>query len=179
MQLHELFEGVSEVQRAQAELTRLKTEYRQLMKSAGSVFQSGVKPEYKDRVSRLKFSMKTAQDRLDHANALPAIIDDQRNAARTLAATRASYTPDQKKQDFSKAVSRGFDVWDDLRDEHGGDEGLDQAIHQAAIAQTEDGKYKLDVDQLAQTFGVPTRSMYKRLESPQLFKTAAMMPKNQ
>lgn len=169
---------VSDVSRAEAKLASAKNELKMIMRHAGSVFQSGIKPEYKSRVDKAKAAVATAVSELEHAKAVPDIAASMHKGQSEVAANQAAYTPEVKKREFGAAISKGFDDWGILRKQYGGDEGLNDAIHNAAIKQTEDATYPLDVAQLAQAFGVPARSMYKRLEQPELFKTSMLMPKN-
>lgn len=185
MLLQQIFEretskssSASAVSRAEAKLASAKDELKMIMRHAGSVFQSGIKPEYKSRVDKAKAAVATAVSELSHAKAIPDIAASMHKGQSEVAATQAAYTPEVKKRDFGAAISKGFDDWGLLRTRFNGDEGLNDAIHDAAIEQTEDATYPLDVAQLAQAFGVPARSMYKRLEQPELFKTSMLMPKN-
>lgn len=179
MRLQQLFEkGDPDVARLEMKIQRLKAEMRDLMQSAGSVFQSGIRPEYRHLVDKKRREIQVASDELAHARQRPGIEAALRAAQASTAAAQSSVTPDQKRKQFGQSISKGFDDWASLRKQHGGDEGLDKAIHQAALRQTEDGTYDLSVEQLAQEFGVPVRSMYRRLEEPTLFSTSMLMPKN-
>lgn len=185
MLLQQIFEGgaaartpASDVSRAEAKLDAAKQELKMIMRNAGSVFQSGIKPEYKSRVDKAKAAVAAAVADLDHAKAIPDIAASLHKGQSEVASNQAAHTPEVKKREFGAAISKGFDDWNLLRKQYGGDRGLNDVIHAAALKQTEDATYPLDVAQLAQSFGVPARSMYKRLEQPELFQTSMLMPKN-
>jgi hypothetical protein len=178
MKLLQLNEKMDETTRVEMKISRLRSELKEIMKKAGSVFQSGIKPEYKNLVDKKKREIAVATEELEAAKNKPGIEAELHAANKAAAEKAAAITPEDKAKQFSDSVKKGFDDWSDMRTKHGGDAGLNLAIHAAAKKQTDDSKYDLNVEQLAKEFGVPGRSMYKRLETTAMHKTAMMMPKN-
>ena len=162
---------ISKLQDAKARLKLIKTQ-------AASGNQSGIAPQYRDRIDQVQREIAVLQQEYQQSLKTPDIILQQRTAQADVANTIANRTPEELKAAFSQSISSGMAEWAKLRDQLGGDEGLDAAIIKAAKSQTQSGQYELDVDQLATEFNVPTRSMYKRLERVELAPAAMLMPKN-
>lgn len=176
--LYEEFEGNVAAQRASKRVRELNQAHKQLMSRASSAAaQSGIKPEYAQRVKQSLAQIDIAKQQLAQAIKAPEIEAEQRSAAQKVASDQVEFnSPEQRKQRFGQAVSSGFDNWAGLRNQYGGDEGIDQALITAAMKQTEDGAYPLDVAQLAQEFDIPVRSLYRWLERPSLVQVKRMTP---
>lgn len=161
------------------DIASTRDELRALKSRAASVEQSGVSHQYDAQVERLNNRMIALQQDLRAAENAPGIEADQRAAARRISDAKAAavQTTDVKSARGS-AISAGFAKWAELRDQYKGNDGLNRAIKAAALAQTEHGKHRLDVDKLAKEFGVPTRTMYRRLEVPALMSVRMLMPIN-
>lgn len=165
MLLQQIFEGTTEISRAEQELTTAKEALRVLMQSAGAAFQSGASPQYAQRITRAKRALTAASDKLANAQSMSGI------------ASQAGAKFDVNDEELGKS-NKSTDEWESHRLKNGGDKGLNKCIAAAAMKQTDDGTHELNVTQLAQHFGVRPRAMSTRLKEPDLFQTAMLMPKN-
>lgn len=171
MNLTSLFES-SSADSIKLRISALKDQRKQLIqRHAGSGFQSGINPIYANRVNQIDAQLKVLYAELEHALKAPEIekqILTQRQQA-------ASNVPQQTHGD---RVKQGMQRWLELAQQYGGEHGLNKAIRDAAIKQTDNGRYFLDVKQLATDFDVAEKTMRKRLEFPQLVDLLNWLPRS-
>lgn len=171
MNLTKLFEA-SSVESIRLKIATLKDQRKQIVqKYAGSGFQSGINPVYANRVKQIDAQLAVLSKELEHALKVPD-IEKQLSVQRQ---QQAASTPQQTHGD---RVKQGMQRWIDLATQYGGEHGLNKAIRDAAIRQTDNGRYFLDVKQLALDFDVAEKTMRKRLEFSQLVDLLNWLPRS-
>jgi chorismate mutase len=150
-------------------IAKLKDERRQLVQQfAGSGFQSGINPIYAPRINRLDAQLKVAGQELTAALERPNI-----EQSLIAAAQKASAQP---APTHGERVKQGMERWTTLAREHGNEAGLNQHIEQLAKQQTQNGRYFLDIKQLATDLDVGENTLRRRLEQTGLNHLLAWLP---
>lgn len=162
----------TKLQQAKAELSAAK-------KQASAVYHQGQKLENLPHVNRLQSLVTSLSSKLEAAHKKKEIQAAQRSAHAQLANIDREQVKVNNRVGHGEAISRGFQRWNEVYNEYGGEKGFAKELYRRAMLQTNNGVQDLDVIALAREIGVEWRNLYRKLEHDvNLAAVARLMPKN-
>jgi len=154
-----------------------KKEFKQLQARAGSGFQSGVAPEYRNQINRLTAAISELDREIQH-------IEKRGPAQRptdwvgVANAKVADHEHVERRPDAGEHIGDGLRNFAELRAHFGGDPGLAREIRRVALQQVEQHGLPVSPARLAQHFDTTPRRMYDWLATrPELADVRKMLPR--
>ena len=136
---------------------------------------SGQSPQaYANKLSRLKAMLSQLNDEKKIADETQNAPEENRSFWKQQ--SERQFDTQLSKQRFSQATSEGQRQIRKLLKQYGSWQGLADATIKFANQTTENGRYALDVGELADHFGLTPRTLYRWLERPEFQKLRYLMP---
>lgn len=176
MKVCELFEGVlTEDQDIQRELEQVRQEMSSLKMKGGSLGHGGILPQYIDQMKRLKAKRAALLQRQSLIKANSEARTELGNDWEKDAAEKFA-DPTQKADRNSQAISQGLRQTMQVQKELGGYAGIANDILDNIDSLTDGRKLPLEMDVLADRYGVGVRTIHKWFERPEFIKLRRFMP---
>lgn len=157
------------IESVEQKLTAARVEHKKLKA------QSLANPHLKPRIDRVAAEIKDLERKISSAPGQAKAAEEAREHEKKRAEAKASETTEEKKERFGKAVGHGLDRTNELRDKHGGWEGLASHVHKHVESATGEGKEKINAEHIAHHYDTTPRTVNRWLERKEFTKTARLL----
>lgn len=173
MKLYELLYEAETEESLKRKLADIAQAKKQLTSQGASLGHGGILPHYQSRWNALLAAQRSAQEEL---KLLRMSKETPEDIAWKRTQSERQHNPELRAQRQSAAIGAGVKHAIDLRDRFGGLGGIASDISKNLNKLTNNKKEPLNLEQLADKYGVTLRTMHKWFEKPEFTKLRAYMP---